>query len=45
MVSSHQMQKLLQKGADGFVSQLCSLEVSQINAPTHPNLQAIIEHH
>ena len=28
LVSSHQMPKLLKKGADGFVAQLCSLEVS-----------------
>ena len=27
-VSSHQMQKLFKKGADGFVAQLCSLEFS-----------------
>jgi hypothetical protein len=39
------MQKLLQKGANGFVAQLCSLEVSPFNDPTHPNLQAIIEQH
>ena len=29
MVSSHQMQKFLKKEADGFVAQLCSLEISQ----------------
>ncbi len=45
MVSSHQMQKFLKKGVDGFVAQLCSLEVSQSNALTHPNLQAIIDRH
>ena len=45
MISSHQMQKLLKKGADGFVAQLCSLEVSQSNALTHPDLQAIIDRH
>ena len=38
LVSSNQIQKLLKKGADGFVAQLCSLEVSQSNALTHPNL-------
>jgi hypothetical protein len=36
---------LLQKGAEGFVAQLCSLEVSPFNDPTHLDLQAIIEHH
>ena len=45
MVSSHQMQKLLKKDADGLVAQLCSLEVSQSNALTHSDLQAIIDHH
>ena len=45
IVSSHQMQKFLKKGADGFVAQLCSLEVSQSNALTHLDLQAIIDHH
>ena len=45
MVSSHQMQKFLKKVADGFVAQLCSLEVSQSNALTHPYSQAIIDHH
>jgi hypothetical protein len=39
------MQKLLRKGADGFVAQLCSLEVSPFNDPTHLDLQAIIEQH
>ena len=39
------MQKFLKKGADGFVAQLCSLEVSQSKALTHPNLQAIIDRH
>ena len=37
------MQKLLKKGVDGFVVQLCSLEVSQSKAITHPDLQAIID--
>ena len=45
MVSSHQMQKFLKKGVDGFVAQLCSLEVSQSNTLTHPYLQAIIDPH
>ena len=45
LVSSHQMQKLLKKGANGFVAQLCSLEVSQSRALTHPDLQEIIDHH
>ena len=45
VVSSHQMQKLLKKGADGFVAQLCSLEVSQSNSLTHPNLQSLIDFH
>ena len=45
MVISHQMQKLLKKCADGFVAQLCSLKVSQCNALTHLDLQAIIDHH
>ena len=45
MVSSHQMQKLVKKGADGFVAQLCSLKVSQSNALTHPDSQAIIDRH
>ena len=39
------MQKLLKKGLDGYVAQLCSLEVSQSNALTHPDLQAIIDCH
>ena len=39
------MQKLLKKGANGFVAQLCSLEVSQSRALTHPDLQEIIDHH
>ena len=30
---------------DGLVAQLCSLEVSQSNALTHPNLQEKINHH
>lgn len=45
MVRSHQMQKFLKKGADGFVAQLCSLEVSQSNALTNLDLQVIINHH
>ena len=45
MVSSHQMQKLLMKDADGLVAQLCSLKVSQSNALTHSDLQAIIDRH
>jgi hypothetical protein len=40
IVSSHQLQTLLQKGADGFVAQLCSLEVS-----TYPDVHTIIEDH
>ena len=39
------MKKLLKKDANGFLAQLCSLEVSQSNALTHSNLQAIIDHH
>ena len=39
------MQKLLKKGVDGIVAQLCSFEVSQSNALTHPDLQAIIDQH
>ena len=39
------MQKLLKKGANGFVAQLCSLEVPQSNTLTHPNLQEIIDCH
>ena len=39
------MQKLLKKGENGFVAQLCSLEVSQSKALTHPDLQAIIDRH
>ena len=39
------MQNLLKKGGDGFVAQLCSLEVSQSNALTHPCLKVIIDHH
>ena len=45
MVSSHQMQKFLKKGADGFVDKLCSLEVSQSNALIHQDLQEIIDRH
>jgi hypothetical protein len=45
MVSSHQMKKFLKKGMDGFVAQLCSLEVSQSNALIHLDLQAIIDLH
>ena len=44
MVTSHQMQKFLKKGVDGFVAKLCFLEVSQSNALTHLDLQAIIDH-
>ena len=40
IVSSHQMQTLLQKGANVFVAQLCSLEVS-----TYPDVHTIIEDH
>ena len=39
------MKKILKKGVDGFVAQLCSLEVSQSNALTHLDLQAIIDRH
>ena len=39
------MQKLLKKGVDGFMAQLCSLEFSQSRALTHPDLQEIIDHH
>ena len=39
------MQKLLKKGVDGFVAKLYSLNVSQSNFLSHPNLQAIIHHH
>ena len=37
------MKKLLKKGADGFVAQLCSLEVSQSSALTHQDLHTIID--
>ena len=39
------MQKIPKKGADGFVAQLCSLQVSQSRALTHLDLQEIIDHH
>ena len=45
MIISHQMKKLLKKGVDGSVPQLCSLEVSQFSALTHPDLQEIIDRH
>ena len=39
------MQKFLKKRVDGFVAQLCSLEISQSNALTHPNLQEMFDRH
>ena len=45
MLISHQMQKLLKKSIDGFVAQLCLVEVSQSNALTHQDLQEIIDHY
>jgi hypothetical protein len=45
IVSSHQMQKFLKKGANGFVAQLCSLEVSQFHSPTYLDVHTIIDDH
>ena len=45
LISSHGMTKLLKKGHQGVIAQLCSLDVQTSKSYISPNLQEIIDKH
>ena len=45
MISSHSMTKLLKKGHQGVIAQLCSLDVQTSKSCISPNLRKVMDTH